>query len=104
MTNEEKRTKLAQELSRFRVLSYDQLVARIGPRHLEQIEGTASDGTPYQMEFDVFWDDQPHGDIRVVGDLSVESQRPLWGILPIYQPDVIESFIMTAEGRFVGED
>lgn len=104
MTKDEMRYVLSQHLARYRSWSYVQLAARIGEDCcLETVERTASDGTEYQMEFQVFWDDKPHGDVRVVGDLFAEPQRPLLGFIPIYTPDVTDCFIMSPGGQFVGE-
>jgi hypothetical protein len=55
------------------------------------------------MEFNVCWDDKPNAEVRVLGDLSAEPQRPLFGFIPIYTPDVADSFIMTPDGQFIGE-
>lgn len=101
-------TVLSEHLARFRTWSYAQLAGRVerdSQAHecLEHIEGVASDGTQYQVEFQALWDDKPHGDVRVVGDLSAEPQRPLLGFIPVYTPDVTDSFIMSPDGRFVDE-
>jgi hypothetical protein len=36
-----------------------------------------------RQEFNAFWDDKPHGDIRVCGDLSADPQKRLLGFLPV---------------------
>jgi hypothetical protein len=56
------------------------------------------------MEFNVFWNDEPHGEVRVTRDFSAEPQRPLWGFIPIYNPDVADCFVMAADGRFLFQD
>lgn len=86
----------------FRACSYARLagcVKRDG--FLDSIEGTAADGTRYQMEFQVFWDADPDGDVRVFGDLCMEPQKPLLGILPVYVSDATDSFIMSPDGEIV---
>lgn len=70
---------------------------------LGHIEDIAPDDTQYQREFLALWDGQPHGDIRVCGDLSAEPQKRLLGALPIYISDVNDNFIVSPDGRFVGE-
>ncbi|MEX2286123.1 MAG: hypothetical protein WD648_03475 [Planctomycetaceae bacterium] len=100
MKLDEKRSILSKHLSKFRAWSYDQLVERIDRDRrehdcLESVEGVASDGTEYQMEFNVFWDDKRGGDVRVLGDLTAEPQT--------YTSDVTDDFIMSPDGRFVGE-
>lgn len=97
------------QLAAFRMWSYAALSAHIGREGanrdcLEHFEGTSSDGTDYQLEFNAFWDDKPHGDIRVCGSLSAEPQRQLLGFLPIYIPHLTDSFIMSPDGSFVDEE
>lgn len=100
---------LLVHLTKFRSWGYAQLAQRVERDRqahdcLEHIEGVAPDGTRYQMEFQAMWDDKPHGDVRVCGDLSADPQKRLLGVLPIYISDVADSFIMRPDGRFVGED
>jgi len=108
MTREEMQAILAQHLAKFRTWTYAELAERIESNRqshncLEHVEGQAPDGTTYLIEFNVFWDAKPHGNIRMLGDLSANPQKPLLGILPIYFPDVADSFIMRPDGTFVGE-
>jgi len=65
--------------------------------------GIAPDGTKYQIEFQALWDGKPHGDVRVCGDLSAMPHKTLLGFIPVYVSDVTDSFIMSPDGRFVGE-
>lgn len=100
---------LSEQLAEFRSWSYAQLAERVERDRREHeclasFEGTASDGTAYFIELNVFWDDKPNGDVRVCGDLSAVPQKPLLGFIPIYTPDVADSFIMSPDGQFVGED
>jgi len=100
---------LRERMAKFRTWSYAQLAERVERDRqahdcLEHIEGTAPDGTPYQMEFQAVWDGKPQGDVRVCGDLAAEPRRPLLGFIPIYVSDVSDSFIMSTDGRFVGEN
>ena len=108
MTTAEKRSLLAERLSKFRRWSYETLAAEIERtrgehdclRHFDEI---AADGTECQLEFNVFWDDRPGGNVRVLGDLSASPQRPLLRFVPIYVADVTDFFIMAPDGSFVGE-
>lgn len=99
---------LTERLAKFRNWSYSQLAQRVARDHrmhncLEHVEEIASDGTRFQIEFNAFWDDKPHGDVRVIGSFSAEPQQQLLGFIPIYTPNVTNSFIMRPDGRFVEE-
>ena len=109
MTKDEMRATLSSHLAKFRLWNYARLAERIEQdqrQHecLEHTEGVAADGTVYQMEFQAVWDDIPSGDVRVIGSLSAEPQKALFGFVPIYFADVTDSFIMAPDGRFVGEN
>ena len=108
MNIDDKRGLLATHLAEFRSWTYHQLAAEIDRTRrqhdcLAHVEGVFADGTEYQLEFNVFWDDQPGGDLRVTGDLTAEPQRPWLGFVPIYTPDVSDDFILRPDGTFVGE-
>jgi hypothetical protein len=99
---------LTEHLAKYRAWPYSVLAERVEvdlKQHecLEHVEGQADDGTLYYLEFQAVWDDKAGGDVRVLGSLSAEPQKPLFGFLPIYCPDVTDSFIMAADGHFVGE-
>lgn len=85
---------LERELASFRDESYAALVRRIPDRSLEY-ERSAADGTTYQVEVQFFWDDQPGGNVRVMGSIDDGGWRAL---LPLTR-----SFIKAADGSFVGE-
>jgi hypothetical protein len=108
MSKDEMRKILSEHLATFRTWSYAQLAERVvrdRKEHdcLAHVDGTAPDGTEYQMEFQALWNDKPRGEIIVFGDLSAEPQRPLLGFIPIYTPDVTDSFIMSPDGQIVAE-
>jgi hypothetical protein len=108
MTKEQMSAILSMRLAAFRTWAYSSLATRVenDSRNgdcLDHVEGVSLDRTPYQMEFNAFWDDRPHGDIRVSGSLSAEPQRRFLGFLPIYMPHVTDSFIMRPDGSFVDE-
>lgn len=108
MTQAEMRGILSEHLAKFRERSYARLAERVERDqatggYLEHLEAVAPDGTEYQMAFLADWGYRRHGDVRVLGDLSVMPQKRLLGFLPVYRSDVTDSFIMTPDGRFVGE-
>ena len=109
MNKEKMRSILAEHLVKFRALSYDDLareIDRTDREHdcLAHFEGVAQDGTPYQIELNVFWDDQPKGNIRVAGDISLEPQKRLLGSVPVFQPNLNDGFIMAPDGSFIGQN
>lgn len=108
MTKTEMHQVLSTHLAKFRNWSYAELsraVEETRRNHdcLENLEETAPDGTEYHIEVNVFWNDKPNQEVLVCGDLSAEPQRPLWGFIPIYTPDVTDSFVMAPDGRFLFE-
>jgi hypothetical protein len=106
MKLDEKRKALALRLAEFRSRSYQALVAEINDRSphdcLAHFEETFPDGTGYQMEFNVFWDDEEGGNVRVLGDLNADPHLPIPGTM-VYLSQVTDSFIMAPDGSFVGE-
>ena len=99
MTEQEMRNALSNQLSIFRNWGYEKLAQHVeqGPfwkpqDSLEYVEAVATDGTPFQMEFNVYWNDKAGEAIRVIGSLSAEPQKRLWGFLPIYSSDMTDSF------------
>jgi len=103
MTKAEMDAVLTDHLANYREWPYDQLAAKVKEGLEDHDESQALDGTEYQVEVQFFWDDKPEGNIRVMADLCAEPQRRLLGILPIYLPHAISCFIMSPDGRFVGE-
>lgn len=108
MDTDDKQLLLAEHLDEFRRWSYESLVVEIERTRIEHAclrhtEGVFGDGTEYQMEFNVFWDDKHGGDVRVCGDLTTAPQRPMLGLLPVFTPDIVDAFIMRPDGTFVGE-
>lgn len=108
MEIDDKQFVLASQLDEFRRWPYEALAAEIartraGHDCLAFIEGVFADGTAYQMEFNVFWDDKPGGDLRVCADLTTEPRKPWLDFLPVSTPDITDSFIMRSNGSFVDE-
>jgi hypothetical protein len=109
MTKDEINEMLGARLASYLTWAYAALAERVLSDNrkgdcLDHFEGVGSDGTEYQFEFNAFWDDKPHGDIRVCGSLSAEPQKRLLGFLPIHTPDLTDSFIMSPDGSFLDEN
>lgn len=94
MDNREASHLLGEVLAKYRALPYSDLQARIGDAICTEVVG--ADGTKYQIEVNVNWDDRPGGDIRVMGSIDDGGWR---AFLPL-----CDSFIMAPDGRFVGEE
>jgi len=84
---------LERQLAEYRKLSYAELAARIGDD--EQCEVTGPSGIEYQIEIQFLWDGQPNANIRVFGGIDDGGLR---AFVPL-----IDDFIMSPDGRFVGE-
>jgi hypothetical protein len=93
LNKEEAKQILAQRLERYRQLSYEQLKARRGEVETEETVGPS--GAWYQLEFEVFWDGKPNGDIRVLGSIDD-------GGLRAFAP-LCDSFAKNSGDGFVGE-
>ena len=107
MDSDDKLFVLEEQLDEFRKWPYESLAAeierrRLTPDWLASIEGVFTDGTEYQMEFNVFWENKPRGDIRVCGDLTSMYNRPIVLAGGGFMPDVSTDFIMRRDGSFVG--
>jgi hypothetical protein len=93
VNREDAKALLAGRLAHYRAYRYEQLTALVGSCQVEELRG--ADGSLYQLEFEFLWDDKPAGDVRVIGGIDgggVSALTPL-----------TDSFIMAADGRFVGE-
>ncbi len=84
---------LAEQLARFRLNSYAELVKIVG--EVETYEVTGTSGASYQLEFQVFWDDKKGGDLRVAGAIDDGGWRALCPLT--------DDFIVGPDGKFVGE-
>ena len=105
MNTGDKQRVLTKKLEEFRHWTYEALAAeinrtRMNGNSLTHFDGVFADGTEYQIEINVFWDDKRRGDVRVIGDLEAMPQRPVMGA---YTSDVVDSFIMRRDGSFVDE-
>jgi len=104
MSKDEMHKILTGHLEKFRTWGYAQLAERVEQDRkthdcLEHIEGTAPDGTEYQMEFQALWNDKPGGEIIVFADFFASPQRPLLGFIPLYSPDASDSLIISPSGQ-----
>jgi hypothetical protein len=94
MDKEEAREILAAHVARYRAKSYVELATLIGEVQVHEAAGTS--GAGYTLEFDVLWDDEPNGDIRVVGGIDDGGLRSAFSPLT-------DDFLLTPGGEFVGE-
>jgi hypothetical protein len=93
MNKVEARTVLRRELARYRDYSYEKLRQLLG--RAETLERLAPSGTSYQVEMQVFWDDEPGRSLRVLGCIDDKG----WTALS----PLCEDFIILPDGSFVGE-
>jgi hypothetical protein len=84
---------LRAELAVWRRKPYGELIALVG--HARHTERRGESGAEYQLEMDVLWDDEPGGDIRVMGSIDDGGWRAL--------APLTESFILSKTGEFIGE-
>ncbi|HKO61409.1 MAG TPA: hypothetical protein VJV03_09635 [Pyrinomonadaceae bacterium] len=90
----EAKSVLASELSRYRKRSYAELLALIGQP--ETFERVSQSGTIYQIEMEVFFDDDSRtSTLRVSGAIDD-------GGLRAFSP-LCDDFLIAPDGSFVGE-
>jgi hypothetical protein len=93
MDKAEARRVLSEHLQSYRARSYRELASRVG--EVDTREFSAPSGNLYQIEIQIFWDDQPGDNLRVIGSIDD-------GGWSAFRP-VTDDFILAPDGRFVGE-
>ena len=68
MDRKEAATVLDECLGKYRNKAYSELVPAIGS--LQTFEAGETDRATYQVEVQVFWDDKPGGDIRIIASID----------------------------------
>jgi hypothetical protein len=93
MSREIARAIVEDRLKELRKFSYGELVKLVGQIACDRINGP--DGAEYQVETETRWDSKTGGNIRVIVAVDgpgTSTFRPL-----------TETFIMAADGSFIGE-
>jgi hypothetical protein len=93
MNEQEARKLLAEQLNAYRRRPYAELSSRIGTDHQFEVVGLS--GVAYQIEIQFLWDDQPNGNLRVLGSIDDGGLRAFFPLC--------RSFILASDGMFVGE-
>ncbi len=68
MNKTEARLLLSRELNIAAARSFSELRAGIGCTEVKTILGDS--GAAYQLEIEIFWDDQPQGNLRIAGAID----------------------------------
>jgi hypothetical protein len=93
MNSPEAQRVLKERLAKLRALSYRDLVARVDSILSEEIARDSE--RSWQLEFEVLWDSEPSGNVRVTGTIDDGGLR---AFVPL-----TESFIKAPSGEFVDE-
>jgi hypothetical protein len=93
MDKGEARSVLRAHMARYRTRSYAELAAEIN--RLEVCETLGASGATYQIETQVFWDDNQRQNLRVSGAIDDGGLR---AFLPL-----CEDFVMAPDGTILGE-
>ena len=93
MNSAEAQRVLKERLAKLRALSYRDLVARVDSVLTEEIARDSE--RSWQLEFEVLWDGEPSGNVRVMGSIDDGGLR---AFVPL-----TDSFIKAPTGEFVGE-
>ena len=90
---QEARSVLAQELARYRSMSYSELSGLLDQTLYVEITGPS--GAEYQIEICLTWDDRPGGALHVIG--AVDD-----GGWSAFSP-LTDGFMLRPDNTFVGE-
>lgn len=93
MNKEEARRILKAQLGRYRERSYKELVELVDQSETQEI--VSPSGVAYQLEIQIFWDDMPGGNLRVLASVDDGGWR---AFAPLN-----DDFILAPDGSFVGE-
>ncbi len=93
MNEIEAKSILEQELSRYRECSYSELLSLVD--RSETVERASPSGVIYQIEMQVFFDDESQRTLRIMGAIDDRGWRAL--------KPMCDDFIMAPDGSFVGE-
>jgi hypothetical protein len=87
MDRAEAKSILAKELIEFTARPYDKLVASIKQSDMKSVVGES--GANYQIEFDVFWDSKPDGNLRIMASIDDGGWRAFFPLTDslIIKPD-----------------
>lgn len=84
---------LSERLAEYRRQSYAELARLVAAKQIDTSEIPGPSGASYQLEVQFFWDDQPGGDVRVLGSIDDGGWR---AVVPLTQ-----SFIVSPEGKIL---
>lgn len=93
MNETEAKSILNEELSRYRARSYQELLSLID--RSDTFKRVSSSGVTYQIEMQIFSDDESRKTLRVMGTIDNGGWRAL--------SPLSDDFIMAPDGSFVGE-
>lgn len=85
---------IREQLLKFRSKPYSELIQMLGKEPITyEIAGQSE--IKYQIEIQVFWDDRPNGDIRVMGNIDDGGLRSFYPLT--------DDFVKNPMNNFVGE-
>ena len=108
MSQKEAQDLISEKVGKYREKRYEDLVEMIKQKP-ERYELTGPSGTEYFIEIEAFWDDKPNGDIRVIGSIDEQPNKPIFADkpllrwIPIYSSTATDDFILSPSGKFIDE-
>jgi hypothetical protein len=93
MDEDTARSILGAAMREYRRRPYQALAGIVGQADAREVR--APDGTRYQLELQVLWDEKPGGPVRVLGAIDDGRLRAFWPITL--------DFIRNPDGTFAGE-
>jgi hypothetical protein len=95
MDKTEARIILTQQLEQYRERAYGDLVKLVGNNVVSEVRGPS--GIGYQVEIEIMWDSpRERLDVRVMG--TIDDGRLPGALFPL-----CDSFILSPDGRFIGD-
>ena len=93
MSIQEARSLIAQEIAKYRQISYEDLLHFREEVDTYEVSGLSAE--VYQIEVQAFWDSGEPGNLRVM--VSIDG-----GGIPAWRP-LTNDFILSPDGKFIGE-
>ena len=94
---------ITEMIKSYRTKTYKELKGILESSIIVTEDISGKSGEKYQTEIQVFWDDKPNENIRVLITIDESPHKPLLGFIPIYLSGPSEDFIKSPNNEFIDE-